>query len=116
MKKIIAKIIVKFLFLTIFTSLITSCQLFVEPLPKSWNWGTKSRPLTGVRGFPEADTYYGKGFRDGCESAWSRVGRGYALTLKTRFNYQYTKESPDYNVGWFDGFEQCTYIIDWDVT
>ena len=116
MKKIIANLTAKSLFLIILINLITSCRLFIEPLPKSWNWGAKSRPLTGIRGFPEADTYYGKGFKDGCESAWSRVGRGYAHTLKTHFNYQYTKESPDYNVGWFDGFEQFTYIIDWDVT
>ena len=94
----------------------SSCRLFIEPMPPSWHWGAKPRPLTGVRNFPATDTEYGKGFKDGCESAWSRVGKGYALTLNTRFNYQYTKESPDYNVGWFDGFEQCTYIIDWDVT
>ena len=116
MKKIITNLAAKSLFLIILINLIASCQLFIEPLPKSWNWGAKSRPLAGIRGFPEADTYYGKGFKDGCESAWSKVGKGYAQKLKTRFNYQHTKESPDYKVGWFDGFEQCTYIIDWDIT
>ncbi len=97
-------------------SITAGCNVFGEPLPKSWNWGGKPRPLTGVRNFPETTSYYGKGFKDGCESAWAKVTRGLAETmLKPQYNYQLKKTSEDYNTGWFDGFEQCTYIVDWDV-
>ncbi len=95
---------------------ISSCKIFVEPMPKSWNWGAKPRPLTGVRGFPESNTFYGRGFMDGCETAWAKVTRGLTESiLKPTYNYQLRKQSNHYNLGWFDGFEQCTYIVDWDV-
>ena len=31
--------------------LSSSCSLFIEPMPKSWNWGMRPRPLTGVKNF-----------------------------------------------------------------
>jgi hypothetical protein len=31
------------------------------------------------------------------------------------YDYYRSKKSPDYGTGWFDGLEQCTYIVDWDV-
>lgn len=97
--------------------LLCSCQLFVEPLPKSWHWGATPRPLTGVRGFPSADTDYGKGFKDGCGAAWDTVSKGFLSEINNRgVNPKKLGVSSDYNIGWFDGFEQCTYILDWSIT
>lgn len=93
-----------------------SCGVVVEPMPKSWNWGIKPRPLTGVRGFPETDTDYGKGFKAGCEAAWQQSTKGLKDLTRSRFNPILMAESADYNTGWYDGNEQCTYIVDWDVT
>jgi len=102
--------------LSIFLTLIffSSCGVVMEPMPKSWHWGIKPRPLTGVRNFPEADTDYGQGFKNGCEAAWAQSTKG--LTVKnTKINTAMIVNNPDYNSGWFDGNEQCTYIVDWDV-
>ena len=87
----------------------------MEPMPKDWNWGMKSRPLTGVKNFPSAKTEYGKGFRDGCKSAWSAVSKGMAAGFEVRYDYKRLRKNSDYAVGWNDGIEQCTYIVDWDV-
>ncbi|MCE3255691.1 MAG: hypothetical protein K0R25_1185 [Rickettsiaceae bacterium] len=94
---------------------ITSCGVVAEPMPKSWNWGIRPRPLTGVRGFPETDTDYGKGFKNGCENAWNASGKGAKDFVQTHINPILMSRNPDYGVGWWDGYEQCTYIIDWDV-
>lgn len=98
-----------------FILLLTSCGAFWEPMPKGWNWGLKPRPTTGMRNFPSADTEYGKGFKDGCASAWDVVTRGLTSDLKAKFDYKRSLKSSDYGNGWWDGMEQCTYIIDWDV-
>ena len=96
--------------------LITSCQLFMEPMPKSWNWGIKPRPLTGMRNFPSTDTEYGKGFRHGCEVGWGAVGKGFITeVVKKKYDFKRMQQSPDYNTGWFDGYEQCVYILDNDI-
>ena len=102
-----------FLLFTIF--FLSSCSLFIEPMPETWNWGIKPRPLTGVRGFPEADTEYGKGFKDGCQAAWDSVTTGLSGDLKSRYDYKRMTKSGDYDTGWWDGMEQCVYIVDWDV-
>ncbi len=94
---------------------ITSSCLLVEPMPADWNWGMKPRPLTGVKNFPSAKTEYGKGFRDGCSAAMSSVTKGLTSDLDPRFDFRRMKKSSDYGLGWFDGLEQCTYIMDWDV-
>jgi hypothetical protein len=94
---------------------LTSCTAFIEPMPKSWNWGLKPRPANGVRGFPSVDTDYGKGFRDGCTSAWDAVTKGLPSDLKPKFDYKRYSKSSDYSTGWGDGFEHCTTINDWDV-
>lgn len=105
----------KFLLLNIVFACI-SCSLFVEPMPKTWNWGIKPRPLTGVKNFPPADTDYGAGFKDGCETAWDAVGKGAITDFNDKkYDFKRMAKSPDYNTGWWDGYEQCTYIIDWDV-
>ncbi len=85
-------------------------------MPKGWQWGFKPRPLTGVRNFPPADTEYGKGFRDGCTSAWDAVSKGLLSDLTGKYDYKRMLKSPDYNTGWWDGYEQCTYILDQNVT
>ncbi len=105
--------------LIIATSLITllgACQLFVEPMPKSWKWGAKPRPLTGVRGFPPADTPYGQGFKDGCGSAWDAVAKG-LLSEYNGHNIDTKRlvNDSDYSTGWEDGIEHCVYILDWNV-
>ena len=96
---------------------LTSCSLFIESMPKSWNQGLKPRPLTGVRGFPSAETEYGKGFKDGCNAGWDAVSKGILADLNDRrYDFRRMQKSPDYNTGWWDGHEQCTYILDWDVS
>jgi hypothetical protein len=107
-----SKVVVIFLL----TLCLGSCGILAEPMPKSWNWGIKPRPLTGMRNFPPADTEYGKGFKDGCASAWDAVTTGLTSDLKGKFDYRRMLNSPDYNTGWWDGYEQCTYVVDWDVT
>jgi hypothetical protein len=110
MIKILSKTLLFFILLS-----TTCCGVIVEPMPKSWNWGAKSRPLTGVRNFPEADTDYGRGFKDGCEGIWVVVAKGAVDFMKPTLNPTLMSKNPDYSSGWFDGMEQCTYILDWDV-
>lgn len=94
---------------------INSCTIIAEPMPKSWNWGLKPRPLTGVRGFPETDTDYGKGFKNGCTGAWQVTAKGLVDALPSTINPTMISKNPNYAAGWWDGFEQCVYIIDWEV-
>jgi len=87
-----------------------------ESMPKSWNWGLAPRPLNGVKNFPPTDSEYGKGFKDGCGAAFDAVSKGLLSDIHgKRFDFKRMQKSPDYNKGWFDGMEQCTYITDWDV-
>ena len=96
--------------------LSSSCSLFIEPMPKSWNWGARPRPLTGVRNFPATDTEYGKGFRDGCGASWDIVSKGLLSDFNgKKYDFKRMQKSGDYNTGWWDAMEQCTYILDWDV-
>lgn len=95
----------------------SSCSLFRESLPDDWNYGIlQPRPLTGIRNFPSTKTEYGKGFKDGCSSAFDASGKGLMADYNSyKYNYQRMKQGPDYQAGWWDGFEQCTYIFDHDV-
>jgi hypothetical protein len=94
----------------------SSCRLFIEPMPPSWHWGARPRPLTGVRNFPSTDTEYGKGFKDGCGSAWDSVSKGLLSDINSRrYDFKRMQKSSDYNTGWWDAYEQCTYILDHDV-
>ena len=103
-------------FLLILVISLSSCQILAEPMPKSWRWGAKPRPLTGVRGFPSTDSEYGKGFKDGCGAAWDAVSKGLLSDINGgKYDFKRSQHSPDYSTGWWDGFEQCTYILDWDV-
>jgi hypothetical protein len=94
---------------------INACGLIVQPMPKSWDWGLKPRPLTGVRGFPETDTDYGKGFKAGCENAWQASSKGWTDVLPQTINPTLMSSNPDWAQGWWDAYEHCTYIMDWDV-
>ncbi|NBV06334.1 MAG: hypothetical protein EBS06_03740 [Proteobacteria bacterium] len=106
----------KFFLISALAMSLTSCSLFIESMPKSWNHGFKPRPLTGTRGFPSADTEYGKGFKDGCNTSWDAVSKGLLADLNDRrYDFRRMQKSPDYNTGWWDGYEQCTYILDHDV-
>ena len=96
-------------------SLLASCNVFMQPMPKSWDWGVKARPLTGVRNFPPADTMYGRGFKDGCEGVQPIVGKGAVDFIQPKFNPTLMTKNPDYYTGYFDGHEQCIYIMDHDV-
>jgi len=86
-------------------------------MPKSWNWHVLApRPVSGTRNFPPTDSEYGKGFKDGCGSAFDAVTKGLLSDIHGRkFDFKRMQKSPDYNRGWFDGMEQCTYIYDHDV-
>ncbi len=86
-----------------------------QSMPESWDWGMKARPLTGVKNFPPADTDYGRGFKDGCQSSFVTVGKGAIDLMEPRVNPTLMTKNPDYSNGWFDGMEQCVYILDWDV-
>ena len=95
--------------------LLSSCSLFIEPLPKGWDWD--KRVLTGVRNFPPATTDYGRGFKDGCYAAYDVGAKGYLSdAARSTFDVKRSQKSAEYTTGWWDGHEQCFYIIDWDTT
>ncbi len=94
----------------------TSCSLIMDPMPKSWHHGFKPRPMTGTRNFPPATTDYGKGFKDGCHTSFDVVTKGLLSDYnEKKYDFKRMQKSPDYNTGWWDGMEQCTYIMDWDI-
>ena len=104
------------LFLLAMLLLTCSCGgIIYESMPESWNWGLKPRPLRGVASLPEIDTIYGKGFKDGCLTGWEAVSRGLLGDLQATYDFKRAQKSPDYDTGWWDGMEHCTYLIDWDV-
>lgn len=106
----------KIFLLSCVVTLSSSCSLFIESYPSSWHNGFKPRPLTGVRGFPQTDSEYGKGFKDGCHSSYDVIAKGALSDLnEKRYDFKRMQKSPDYNTGWWDGMEQCTYIMDHDV-
>ena len=96
--------------------LLLSCLFACDSLPSDWEWGSRPRPLNGVSGFPSAKTEYGRGFKDGCGIGWSSVGKGLISDfMPMELNTKLITQSADYRTGWWDGFEQCVYILDWDV-
>ncbi len=102
--------------ITIIFVFLCSCEILIEPMPKSWNWGARPRPLTGVKGFPSADTDYGQGFRDGCGAAWDAVTKGLLSDINHKgLDTKRLVNDADYGTGWEDGIEHCTYISDWNV-
>lgn len=109
------KIYKNFILTAFIVTTLSSCSLFIEPMPPSWHWGLKPRPLTGVRGFPSAESSYGQGFKDGCGSAWDTMGKGMLSEWSDKaINPNRMVHDPDYAVGWEDAIEQCTYMLDWE--
>ncbi len=95
----------------------SSCSIFIQSYPDSWNNNFKPRPISGIKGFPETNSEYGKGFKDGCHSSYDTITKGLLSDInEKKYDYKRMQKSPDYNTGWWDGYEQCTYIMDWDVT
>jgi len=103
------------LIISIFTlTFISSCSLFFDQ-PKGWP-KFEIRPISGTKNFPDPKTDYGEGFRDGCGAGWDAVSKGALSDFNSKkVNSVKAVKSSDYDTGWFDGLEQCTYIIDWDV-
>jgi hypothetical protein len=109
------RIFVKYLSISLIVLTTQSCKLFFERTPEGWP-AFEIRPLVGVEGFPPATSVYGKAFRDGCGSAWDAVTRGLVADVNPKgMDPVKASTDQDYRVGWWDGFEQCTYIADWDV-
>jgi hypothetical protein len=97
----------KKLFLLFFLS---SC----ESLPSDWNQKF-IKPLTGVRNFPDTKTDYGRGFKNGCRQSWTTVSKGLVEEIDEPLDPHQLVHNPKYAKGWWDGYEQCTYILDHDV-
>lgn len=105
----------KFLIILMFLS---SCGILLDS-PGGSGWQKfEPRPLTGTRNFPSTDTEYGRGFKNGCGFAYKAVAKGLLSRINDAKNLdaKAMAGNADYNLGWFDGYEQCTYILDWDVT
>ena len=104
-----------YVLLFISSFVLNSCEIFFEKSPEGWP-AFEVRPFVGVKGFPPATTVYGKAFRDGCGAAWDGVTRGLTSDITPKaVDSIMASTDPDYRAGWWDGFEQCTYIVDWDV-
>lgn len=103
----IKKILVLLIFIT-----IVAC----DSTPKDWNWGLRPRPFKGFRGFPSAKTDYGAGFKQGCEIGLNSVTKGILSSyVGNEFDPNRVARNEDFRTGWWDGYEQCVYIVDWDV-
>ena len=106
--------VIRFLFLLSIILITSGCNFIIDSSPKGWS--SIVRPITGIRNFPSTDTEYGKGFKQGCEVGYYATSKGLLGDFaKRKFDFKRMSKSPDYNSGWWDGFEQCTYITDWDV-
>jgi hypothetical protein len=102
----------KFLLIFLILSFVTSCTL-----PDGWTkW--RARPLWGIANLPSADTDYGRGFEHGCRHGLFVASKGYLAEDLKRTMTLNTKELIDneqFSLGYYDGYEQCVYIMDWDV-
>ena len=106
----------KYISIAVLLLTLSACEVLLEPMPPSWKWGARPRPLTGVKGLPPADTAYGEGFRDGCGSAWDAVSKGLLGEVnKHKIDPKRLVSDSDYSTGWEDAIEHCTYMLDWNV-
>jgi hypothetical protein len=85
-----------------------------ESLPSDWNQHF-IKPVSGIRNFPSTKTDYGKGFKNGCSQAWATVSKGLLEEFKENLETKKLVKNLKYRAGWWDGYEQCTYILDHDV-
>ena len=83
--------------------------------PKGWGIAFKPHPMSGMANFPSPDTDYGHGFKDGCEGSLLAISRGATDFLEARIDPVLAVKNPDYSRGWYDGHEQCVFIMDHDV-
>ncbi len=98
-------------FISIIFIFCSSCAL-----PKGWNDWTLSRPFWGMKNLPSTDTDYGRGFEHGCQHGTRVVSKGMlAEVIGTRLNTEDLINNEQFASGYYDGYEQCTYIQDWDV-
>ena len=105
----------KVILLTSMTILVSGCPGIIDKAPQGWPV-IEPRPLVGIRNFPSTDSDYGKGFRAGCGTAFEAVTKGLPSEINSaEIDPQKLANNDDYRTGWWDGFEQCTYIVDWDV-
>ncbi|MBL6784674.1 MAG: hypothetical protein ISQ32_00020 [Rickettsiales bacterium] len=93
----------------------SSCVTEAFSFPKSWGWGSKPRYFM-MRGMPERDDDYTRGFRDGCQSSFAMVAQGAVRSLETKYDGWKMTTNRLYAAGFVDGEEHCTYVYDWDIT
>ena len=99
--------------------LILSTVLFAlnacQPFPDDWDWSVV-KPMSGGKGFPDASTDYGRGFKEGCANGLISSARGAMSTfLPRKLSTNLIATNPDFSAGWWDGHEQCVYVNDHDV-
>ena len=102
----------KFLIYIIILLSIASCTL-----PDNWS-GWFSRPYWGMDNLPPADTDYGRGFENGCKHGLYVVSKGYMASDLAKKKKLYIDElinNEEFALGYYDGYEQCVYVQDWDV-
>ena len=101
----------KILILSIVLFSLNACQ----PFPDDWDWNVV-KPVSGGKGFPDANTDYGKGFKEGCANGLISATRGAMSTFLPRdLSTNLIGSNTDFSAGWWDGHEQCVYINDHDV-
>lgn len=85
-------------------------------LPDGWS-GWRSRPYWGIKNLPPADTDYGRGFEHGCRHGLFVTAKGFLADdlSDSGLNVDELVNNEQFSLGYYDGFEQCTYIQDWDV-
>jgi len=85
-------------------------------MPEGWDDWKFTRPFWGVKNLPPADTEYGRGFEHGCGHGARVAGKG-MLTEVIGQNLRVDEliNNEQFALGYYDGYEQCTYILDWDV-
>lgn len=101
-----------------FILILIALTLFSCTLPKGWNWKRTPRPYWGMDNMPPNNTEYGRGFEQGCTHGLFVASKGAmseALKRKRTIDTDSLLNSPEFYTGYYDGYEQCTYILDWDV-
>ncbi len=101
------------LLITFLNFSLTSCIEGWTTLPKSWNWKSGTIPM--MRGVPDKDDDFSKGFRDGCMSVMYYMGHGLSRLTPVQFDGWKLTTSAKYASGFDWAHEYCTYMYDWDI-